>query len=159
MNESEKSQAREFAWKYFEYHAEQRLKTFNFYLVISAFIVGGYITFLERAQHSDSSYFLWAIPLVHSFLSFVFWRLDKRNSNLVKNGENALRYLDSKWPVEANDPDASLLRMFESDDKSMRSEKLVPGLGGKLSYSACFRLVFGIFGFASFAVAVKQICA
>src|SRR5438128_12537956 len=72
MREKDRSEAREYAWRYFSLHADQRLKTFNFYLILVTVILSGVLAFVKDAKVP----LLAAIPviLLLPLLSFVFYK-------------------------------------------------------------------------------------
>ena len=81
------------AWDYFQLHATQRLTTFNFYVGISSLLVGG----LAATIKGD-----FEVPLLGGVVgvlllvfSLVFWKLDQRNSDLIKGAERALMYFEA----------------------------------------------------------------
>lgn len=154
MNEEIRKEARNYAWNYFQFHAEQRLKTFHFYLIIAAILTGGFITLLTDDNFPYKS---WSSVLAFflSFISFVFWRIERRNHQLVKNGEKALRHLDESWELTSDD---KILEIFKCDDEVMKNKKLFPGIGLKLRYSMCFNLVFLAFGTFGLVSGITIIC-
>jgi hypothetical protein len=82
-----KNQAFEHAWKWFEYHASQRMTTIRFYLVVAGAIATG-IGYLWTAKYFLFAMILSAFGVV---ASICFLRLDTRVSHLVKLGEAALK--------------------------------------------------------------------
>jgi len=140
MEESQKNRLRTYAWNYFVYHADQRMKTFNFYLVLEGVFVAGVLTFLAKSAGAFNrlpSYLCFVI----GFLSLMFWLLDRRNAQLVKNGEKALTYLDSL----EDHPDGSephVLALFAADEygTKIRSRRL------HISYTVILRTIFVFFG-------------
>ena len=85
--ESAQEAAREMAWKWFEYHAGQRLSVFRFYLIIVAFISAGYVSAALKVEFTISC----ALAFILLVFSFLFYRLDCRTKNLVKVGEKYLK--------------------------------------------------------------------
>ncbi len=65
----------EHAWEWFHFHADQRLKVFNFYLIIVGALIAGTLTVLEKERYAASA-LLCMIWLVTTFL---FFKLDQRN--------------------------------------------------------------------------------
>lgn len=154
MKEEIRKEARNYAWNYFQFHAEQRLKTFHFYIIIAAILTGGYITLLTD---NNFPYKSWSSVLAFllSFISFVFWRIERRNHQLVKNAEKALRHLDESWELTSDD---KVLEIFKCDEEAMNNKKLFPWIGGKLRYSRCFNLVFLAFGTLGLVSGITIIC-
>jgi hypothetical protein len=133
---------RDYAWAYFAFHADQRMKTFNFFLIIAGLMTGG-ITSLLKAD--GDSRWIWQLGLSLSILSLVFWKLDQRNKMLVRNGEAALKFLDSlhNHPDECGVP--HVLRIFDRDDHYTKSATAFPLDSGHFGYSKCLGLIFSIF--------------
>jgi hypothetical protein len=73
MEQELRKELRQYAWAYFDRHAEQRLKIFNFYLILCGAIVGLF-SFTGRDNLPNA----WPLPFLLSFVSFIFWKLDVR---------------------------------------------------------------------------------
>lgn len=153
MEPDQLSQFRQYAWNYFSVHADQRLKTFNFYAVLSSAIVAGTLAIAKDAKNPAI-----AAPLAFllAFLSFIFWKLDQRNRQLIKQGENALKYLEAtSGPVgEAGAP--HVVQLFTHEEHMTRGLVRFPRAlptRAHFSYSTCFNAVFFVFGFGGLLVA------
>ncbi|MBJ8442700.1 RipA family octameric membrane protein [Acinetobacter bereziniae] len=85
------------AWKYFEIHSEQRIKLFNFYLVIMAASGSALAYVIQNKNQSILGIFL---GLFIVFASFIFWKLDQRTSFLVKQSERILRNLEKEYDAK-----------------------------------------------------------
>jgi hypothetical protein len=133
---------RNYAWGYFSYHADQRMKTFNFFLVAAGLFAGGITTLLR-----DGGDPRWVCPLgiVLSLLSLIFWKLDQRNRQLVRNAEAAIKHLDSLHELPYQDGAPHVLHIFERDDHFSERAKMFPVSEGRFSYSKCLVLLFGLF--------------
>jgi len=59
------------AWDYFELHANQRLTTFNFYVVISSLVTTGLLATFEKQYRTP--YLGIGLGVLLTLLSFVFW--------------------------------------------------------------------------------------
>ena len=137
MEESQKQRLRDYAWKYFALHAEQRMKTFHFYLLLSTVLVGG---FINGIKESDNYPLFSVIGLLLALVSLLFGKLDERNKELVRNGEAALKFLDDLEGLDNIDKKPHVLEIFSHDDFS--DPKL-----NKFSYSSFLKLIFCLFGF------------
>ena len=73
-------------WEWFQYHAQQRLSIFRFYV----FLVGALGTAYVAAMVGGFYIPAIAVTLVGCVLSFFFWLLDRRVSDLIKIGEAVL---------------------------------------------------------------------
>ena len=147
MHENTMDQLFNYAWRYFQTHAEQRLKTFNFYLVVCAIIIGALSALLK-----DGSEMRVGIPiaLLLPFLSFIFWKLDLRNKQLISHGENALKYLENQYLLDSKKDLDNILKIFNHEEQSTKKLKRYTYL---FTYSTCFNLVFFIFSIGGIIVA------
>ena len=79
---------REYAWSYFQLHANQRMTTFNFFVVIAALLTTGLSgTFNKDFQNPFIGIVLGAGLIV---ISFIFWKLDQRIRYMIKHAETTL---------------------------------------------------------------------
>ena len=136
MDQKTYDQMRDYAWKYFSLHAAQRLTTFNFYVTISTLIIGAAVTL--RKEHVAFRELL-PLAVLLAFVSVIFWGLDQRNRQLVKNGEKALKYLDSLWGIGGHE--AEVMKIIECDEFRCKHR-----IGWR--YSTAFNAIFVVF-FAS----------
>src|ERR1043166_1147764 len=143
MEPSQEQMFRTYAWAYFSYHADQRMKTFNFFLVGAGLLAGGITTLIK-----DGGDPRWVCPLgiVLTVLSAVFWKIDQRNHDLVRNGEAALRYLDSLHNFPDHGEAPHVLRIFDRDDYYTTNASRFPLSEGHFSYTNCLGFVFALFG-------------
>jgi hypothetical protein len=142
MDPAKEQMFRNYAWAYFAFHAEQRMKTFNFFLV-GAGILATAIATLVRAGGNP----LWVCPLglLLTCLSFIFWKLDRRNRALVKNGEAALKHLDSLLELPKLDDGPHVLKIFDRDDHYSEKMSQLSILQSHFSYTKCLEIVFALF--------------
>jgi|SRR5918996_420099 hypothetical protein len=146
MTPDERRDARTYAWGYFALHADQRMKLFNFFLILSGLILGAFPAVRAMAAGGKAVAFL---PMLLVLTAFIFWRLEERTRRLVKNGENALRFLDEQWSLEElPDKTPHHLRLFARDDylmgrikKRWWAKRLVP-----ISYADSFRIAYLMIG-------------
>ena len=80
----------EYAWRYFAYHAKQRVTMFNFFLLGSGIIGNAYGLLLRGESHLQAG----GIALIGFLVCVVFLMLDVRNHQLVNLGEDALRRVE-----------------------------------------------------------------
>lgn len=146
MTPDERKEARTYAWGYFALHADQRMKLFNFFLILSGLVLGAFPAVRGMAAGAKVVALL---PLLLVLTAFIFWRLEERTRRLVKNGEDALRFLDEQWSLEAlPDKTPHYLRLFERDDYLMEvvkkrtwAKRLLP-----ISYADSFRIAYLMIG-------------
>ncbi|WP_447937447.1 RipA family octameric membrane protein [Thermomonas fusca] len=85
-------------WDHFKFNAEQRLKAFNFFLLLSIFANGGVITALEKKL---SPVLLVLIGLFLILLSVVFWLADARSKALLWLSVESLREIELDYPEKS----------------------------------------------------------
>ena len=85
------------AWDYFQMHGTQRLTTFNFYIVISSFITAAMFSTFQKDYQAP--YIGIILGLLVILLSLIFWKLDIRNSHLIKGAETALKFFESNSDI------------------------------------------------------------
>lgn len=128
-------QAFEHAWKWFEYHATQRMTTIRFYLIIAGAIATG-VGYLWSSHYYSFATVLSTFGIV---ASISFRRLDLRVSHLVKLGEAALKQQQNKMAAILRQPDLEICE---------RADQMNAGCGGRnfvypYSYSENISLLFG----------------
>ena len=156
MMPDERKEARTYAWGYFALHADQRMKLFNFFLIFSGLILSAFTAVKAGVV---GGMVVAVLPLFLVLTAFIFWRLEERTRRLVKNGEDALRFLDEQLPVEAlSDQTPHYLRLIERDDHLMELAKrrcgvkrLVP-----ISYADNFRFAYLIIGGVGIVLAAAE---
>jgi lipoprotein signal peptidase len=132
MEEEKNQRSLDYAFKYFELHAKQRMTVFNFFLVIAGILTAGIAASLSK----DSMPLLAAaLSLVLILISIVFWKLDARTSFLIKHAETAL----TAGEVHLNES-ARLISTEPDDFEAHRNQKSFWARG--TTYSVCFRIVF-----------------
>lgn len=142
---------RQQAWDYFDLHATQRLTTFNFYIVISSVIATALFTILQSSQAPRIGWLLGGLLV---FFSFVFWKLDSRNRDLIRGAEAALKYFEqnSGFKDEGEEPHAVKVFLREEFLTSKKRRKnSILFWKNYLSYSDCFRIIFVSFGLTGLA--------
>jgi hypothetical protein len=75
-----------YGFKWFEYHAAQRITTFNFYLVVYPGMAAAYAFLLKEKILAGSI----LVSLLMLLMSILFWQLDIRNRQLIEIGENII---------------------------------------------------------------------
>ena len=135
---------REYHYNYFSLLAGQRLKTFNFFIIISTILFGAYVnTFKEEV-----SCFACILPYLLSILSFIFWKLDTRTKYMIKSAENAIKYIDDSLLPNSDSNYPNILNILRIDDLKMDHQKQrnLGLLNKNCSYSTCFNIIFLLIG-------------
>ncbi len=130
---------REHVWTYFALHAQQRLTTFNFYIVLSAAIIAASAALIKVA--AGLPYAVVPLGAVLSLLSFVFWKLDTRNKQLIKNAEDGLRYVEEHLGLlnESSQPLPTAVFLRDAEYVERQRQR---GHRSHWSYSKCFNSAF-----------------
>jgi len=143
MDTQEENILRQYAWSYFVFHADQRMKTFHFFLLSAGLLAGGITTLLKNDVVPSC-----VVPLgaLLTILSLIFWKLDRRNRALVRNGEDAIKFLDRtrNLPTEA-DGGPNVLMIIERDDYKTGRAKPFLGISGHFGYSRLLGYFFALF--------------
>lgn len=146
MGETFRNEIQDYAWKYFQMHGEQRLKTFNFYLILCTLISGALTAIIKDADDIRVGI---PLALLLSFFSFIFWRLDLRNKQLIEHGEKALKHIENEYGIENELGNSHVLKIFNNEEivtKKLKQDTFF------FTYSTCFHLVFLLFGIGGIVV-------
>lgn len=81
----------DYAYKWFEYQAGQRLTAFNFLLVLMGALSFGYYTAYEAKAYLYAT----VAAVFGAFVSLAFYVLDRRNEELVDIGRRALEHIEN----------------------------------------------------------------
>ncbi len=81
----------DYAWKWFAFHADQRVKMFNFMLVATGFFAAAVASTYDKSPAVAR-----ALSVAAAVVSLIFTRLDRRNQDLVWLGEDVLVELERR---------------------------------------------------------------
>jgi hypothetical protein len=135
---------RDYAWNYFQLHANQRLAAFNFYIALSTVVSTGLFASFHKDFGAPSLTIILGSLLIG--LSFVFWRLDGRNKELLHHAEEALKAFEAS--IAEDSVTSTEAKVFTNEAKATTEIKARrKGLRKLNPYtvSNCFRTVFGLF--------------
>jgi hypothetical protein len=99
-------QARDYAWNWFALHANQRMRTFNFFLIATAFITAAYGALIARFPEAAM-----IVGLLGAWLALWFNKLDHRNRQIVRAAEDALRVCEDRLSKLANIPEIKMVEI------------------------------------------------
>ena len=156
MSDEQKARLRTYAWNYFSYHAEQRLKSFNFYVILVTAILAGLLTAATRVTAKE----LWLLSplgILITLLSLMFGLLDRRNKELITNGEAALRFLDENEGLIDTNGRPHPMKIFSNDDFEVSLKQRLPLSAAHMSYSIVFKCLFWLFGLMGIVLAIACI--
>lgn len=145
---------RSYAWDYFALHADHRLRAFHFYILLSTALLGGFVISTQKGGFCE---WMAAFGLLLIFFSFVFWKMDNRTRQLVKNAESALKFLDAQHGLPDEHDLPHPLRLFSRETAETAKLKRYPLTEAHFSYARCFRWVFGMFSLVGLAIAITSI--
>jgi hypothetical protein len=86
---------KEIGLEWFKIHADQRLRIFNFFLLVAGFSIGGFFTSLQIKSAIAAS----TVAFLLGVVCICFKLLDRRTSQLMKHGERLLSHSLSKLSV------------------------------------------------------------
>ncbi len=148
MNSPESiKERRDYALGYFQLHANQRMTSFNFFVVIAALLT----TALAGTFDKEFEYHLVGAVLGFSLvlIAFIFWKLDERVGYLVKHAEASLKEIETLWLEQDAGTAGNQLRLFSAEEEKterMRSKHSWNPWAWQLSYATCFGWVYLVFG-------------
>jgi hypothetical protein len=92
----------DYAWKHFTLIADQRLKTFNFYIIIVAAFTAATIAGFDK---TNNFWLLFACGFLHIVCSMVFFLIDERSRRLVNTPKHVLIGIevDNCWALFQRD--------------------------------------------------------
>lgn len=138
---SYEKEAFEHLWKYFSLHADQRMKTVNFFIVISGVLIAAIV----RAYTSDNmNWYVSGCSLLVTLLSYIFYRIDCRNKDLIKLSEQALIEWEKQY---LSSEKAECCKLF-SNEKIKTEQSRTNDL--YLTYSNALNILFSLVGIAGF---------
>src|SRR5262245_54786828 len=102
------------SWDYFQLHSQQRLTTFNFYLIISSVITSAlFATFYKDYKIPHLGILM---GFLSSFFSFVFWKIDVRNRQLINTAITALIFFESTSELKDHVDEPHIGKVFMREE-------------------------------------------
>jgi hypothetical protein len=103
------------AWDYFQMHSSQRLTTFNFYIVISSVVATALFSTFQKDYKVPALGILLGLLLLT--FSYIFWKIDLRNRQLIKGAEAALKYFEGTAVLENNEGgEPHIAKIFQHEE-------------------------------------------
>ena len=121
--------ANDLAIKWFEIHADQRLKVFNFFLLIAGFCIGGFFTALQAQNYLAAC----IVSTVLVCVAYCFKQLDRRTAQLTKLAEDHLSHSLTVLGNQIGSETVNFVTRAENKN-------------GLWSYRQCFNFLFWLFG-------------
>jgi hypothetical protein len=151
ISKQQSEKAFDHAWKYFEIHAAQRMSIFNFFIILFGSVSAALAATLESSNKFPIVGIIFGLLLV--VLSFVFWKLDRRTSFLIKLAESVLISVEEEELPEK-------LQLFRSEPQKTKLLLKKPAFWKMWTYSEVFRsiyLVAALVGCAGTAVSISTL--
>ena len=103
-------ETREYVWKHWAFHADQRLRAFHFFILIVTVILAGLLTYLKDARYPA---FVAPACVFVPVLSWIFWRLDCRSRAFIHHAEEILKEIEGAISEELVPLDRRLITQME----------------------------------------------
>jgi hypothetical protein len=97
------------AWNWFSMHAQQRMTTINFFLVVQGALLGALGVTADKKLYGYQFY----VGLLIVLMALMFFALDKRVRKLIEIGETALKTEQSRLAADVSDTHIELLRLSD----------------------------------------------
>lgn len=146
---------REYAWKYFQLHASQRMSSFNYFVTTATFLTASLVAVIKTNYLGDRLSMFLGVGLC--VVSFIFWKLDQRTRHLIWLAEAALKKLEEQWSEDSLKSGICLFTCEEMATKEKQKKSTIPLFTWHLSYSHCFSSVYVIFAIVGFVGIVLSI--
>ncbi len=146
------------AWDYFAVVAAQRLTVINFYIGIATLLTGGQLALLQTAHYAGVAA---GLGFLLAALSFIFWKWDRRSSDLIKLAEDTLMYYEGRITIEEDRPDSTVARLF-TREKAFTMEKKKAAwwsVHHYFTYRICLNLLYWMFSIIGITVASVSIAS
>jgi hypothetical protein len=124
------------------------LTVLNFYIAISSVIASVQFAILQSNQLSRAGAFL---GLLLVFLSYIFWKWDKRTSDMIKVTEETLRYFETAtgFKDEGGVPHvAKIIHRIEYMTDQKKRKRSILFWRNYYTYRTCMNLIFSSFALA-----------
>jgi hypothetical protein len=83
----------EYAWRFFDFHAKQRITMFNFFILFSGILINAFALLLQKNELLA----LFVVSLFGATITVFFIFLERRNEELVHIAEDTLRELEQAF--------------------------------------------------------------
>jgi hypothetical protein len=154
----ENNDLRKQAWDFFQMQASQRLTTFNFYIAVSSLLCTGLAASFKEDFNIPCLGIVFGCLLI--LFSFIFWKLDLRNVDLIEGAEDTLKFFETESELKDAEDVPHVAKKFlrEEHNTNLKRSKNPRYFWKKyLTYSDCFRYVFIIFGIAGILGIISSI--
>lgn len=144
------SEIRNHAWNYFALHAQQRMSAFQFFITLEIGLAGAVFLAVQTGTAEGFRPFA-LIGILMAILAFVFWKIDQRTRDLIKNAERSLQKVEAFLSSHSSMGDPL---PFSADPQVKGQIGAIPLISGRLTYSQSFGVIFLGCGALGICVAV-----
>lgn len=133
-------------WQYFQYHAQQRIETLRFFIILSGVIITGAATVISRFEIKFLNIYLFAslsLGLMLVLFSIAFWMLDHRNNTMVRKSRDEIINLEESNLI--NHKIFTTVKKFSDDASSVK-------------FHHCFWIIFISFIVVGFMITIYSFC-
>ena len=128
---------RDYALKYLVMNADQRMKTFHFFIIIFTVLAGSVVAAWAQGK-ADTHRRALSVPCIAvTMISGLFYVIDLRSQQLIKYGRDGLLKLDE---LEKDAPEE--LKFFYLDNQ--RTKLDLNEHGPRISYSVAIQSMFAV---------------
>ncbi|NJO56687.1 MAG: hypothetical protein HC834_10560 [Rhodospirillales bacterium] len=154
MTENEKI-LRTQAWDFFAIVAAQRLTVIKFYVTLATLLAGGLLALIHKPVFSATRA---TLGILLAILSFVFWKWDRRSSDLIKLAEGLLKHYEKRLVAEMALEEQSAGMLFTQEEQ-ITNGKRANGLlwKGYFTYRICLNLLYGLFALIGLVICIASI--
>jgi hypothetical protein len=153
-----RTETRDYVWKHWAFHAEQRLRTFHFFILVATVLVAGIFAYIKDARNPA---YVSPLGFLLALTCFLFWRIDCRNRVFIKHAEEILKAIERDIPAELVPAERQLFVQEEvKTDASLQAQRAVSfwrpdrWWNYPLSFYHSFSLVFLFFGLLGVTIGV-----
>lgn len=132
------------AWKHFQQHAQQRISYFNFFVIFSTILTSGIIATFQNGY--TAPYLGIELGLLQAFLSFMFKKIDERNSFLTKHAENVIKKIEKA--------ENSYQLFNEEEQLSVQLPIAKNPLNRQYSHGKSYKIIYNTFGMIGLMLAI-----
>ena len=146
----------DYLMRYFELHANQRMTTFNFYVVLAVLLVAAAANVMPANANSVLGT---AICFTLMAVSYAFYRVDRRIVFMIKLAESQLIEIESDLKA-ADGLKYAPFSVEAAETTAFRSRKRRKKVGffsDQMSYSQAFNFLFMLFGVLGFTGLLLQL--
>ena len=134
----------DYAMQHFSFIADQRMKTFNFYVILFAAAIAATLSAIDKLPKVSSFVFCGAI---HILIAGIFFVMDQRSRRLVKLSLRAVRRIE----VSDDWPDAARLAIRDAEEMSLWPHRII-------SFTGAFNFVFLAQALVGVGIVVCGVC-